>query len=369
MADALGEIIGAGGYEEYKNNKKNFILKARAKIAYFQQQVQQILIENDFYNDSQISIGQQLANTQISSYKDMDIQNLYTNFLSARENVQNLEQQQKISALAASGYQILMELSDAIRGSNQEIKYAIYMEKHGELKVGVFNLSQFTKILNLDKNGNLMIAKNTEVLSQINQVSVLDKFYWDLRGQSQKEKEEFFTWFEYKIQKQTSLEKIISFIENPYNYPEGQSKTKLLNKLKSYKFSEKEWKLNRFNTIKDIIARFKNSVAQEYNRGRDTERAAWIYNQKNLEEFNSGENTKFWLAPDFELNGISYQAKNITAGAGVQLQSILSGMQELVNILSDDNPNIKQALAEEASGAEEKAYELIYQDLMKMFGV
>ena len=212
MADALGEIIGAGGYEEYTNDKKSVILKARAKIAYFQQQVQQILIENDFSNSSQISIGQQLANTQISGYKDMDIQNLYTNFLSARENVQNLEQQQKISALAASGYQILMELSDAIRGPNQEIKYAIYMEKHGELKVGVFNLSQFTKILNLDKNGNLMIAKNTEVLSQINQVSVLDKSYWNLRGQSQKEKEEFFNWFEYKIQKQTSLKKIISFI-------------------------------------------------------------------------------------------------------------------------------------------------------------
>ena len=35
MADTLGEIIGAGGYEEYKENKKGFILKARAKVAYF----------------------------------------------------------------------------------------------------------------------------------------------------------------------------------------------------------------------------------------------------------------------------------------------------------------------------------------------
>ena len=325
-------------------------------------------MENNFQNSSQISIGQQLANTQIQDYKDTDIQNLYGNFLSARQNAQNLEQQQKISALAASGYQILMELSDAIRGSNKEIKYAIYMENHGKLKVGVFELNQFTKILNLDKNGNLMIAKNASVLNQINQDSVLDKLYWNLRKQSQEEKEKFFTWFEYKIQRQTSLKKIISFVENPYNYPEGLSKTKLLNKLKSYNFSKEEWKLNRFNIIKDITSRFKNSVAQDYNRGRDTERAAWIYNQKKLEEFNSGENTKFWLGPDFELNGVSYQAKNITAGAGVKLQSILSGMQELVNILSDDNLNIKQALAEEASGAEEKAYELIYQDLMKMFG-
>lgn len=353
MVDALAEIVGQGGYDEIKNDRKEIILKAKQKVATFQLKVNQVL-----YNEQ---LDEIVSNSPvITQLTDNNVKDIYTKFRDARSKAQEAVRIQEISRLAASGYQILMELSDFIRG--EEIKYAIYMEGEGELKVGVVNLNQFTENLTFDNKGSLNAHLPSDMTMSKSVLS--DIYYKNFRENAEARKQKQIEDFKEGIQNIYDINKLRNFIEE--NYSKGRSKNKILNELKEKNSIDEDYKA-------DIIKRYVNSVGNQYNRGRDVERSAALYNNDNIDDFNMGEHTEFWLGPDFRLkiDGVetAYQAKNITTEAGTKLASILSGMQGLINILADVDPKVKQVIENDANGTEEQVYDRIFKDLQQYFGV